>query len=229
MTSRSAAHFYLHLAATDHLPKTNTWINRLSLLTLNFACGAHVDRFDKKPRLAQNIVNDLDDVVSDDEDDEENAVPDIVKKAAARSTYFIKDTDNAIPTTCCYQLVKLDKTYDYSKLQDYHFFVNDGMASCIRLTDKLTNTFCASVYQHNTAVPIFWEKTEEDSWVYHLGEHPKAVMVAWGGGNNNGENEAAQVDITGTVRRQGRNLPIFGTSSGRSRCVLGQRMDSASA
>eukprot|EP00956_Cyclotella_meneghiniana_P005450 scaffold6855_cov90-Cyclotella_meneghiniana.AAC.2 len=48
----------------------------------------------------------------------------------------------------------------------------------------MTMSFCGSVFQHCTSVPVFISENEDGTSIIHIGDHPSWTWLAWGAGNN---------------------------------------------
>lgn len=154
-----------------------SWIYTLALLTFNFYNCSHVDMYDCHPELVDPIKEKLDEVMDCE------AMPMRLKKQAAFASAFVEETDAATPTTCCYQLID-DRPNKTGKLECHYYFAMDGMNSCVQIFDKMTLSFCGSVFQHNTSVPLWIEDNCNGTKTVYVGDHPHCTFLAWGGGKN---------------------------------------------
>lgn len=196
ITSHSARFFYKHLHVTNSIPKTHLWINTLSLITFDFCCCSHADMFDQHPDEVSRLMVDLDGVIEDE------SMPYHLRRQAGFSSYFVSETNSAHPTMCCYQRVE-HAEFPLDHIKEYHYFPMDGIASCLRIMNNMTNSFCGSVFQHNTSMPIFLEEHDDDTVTFYLGTHPQITMVGWGGSDNSGN--AAPANAAGG------GLPVEGS------------------
>ena len=149
-TAHSSRYFFKYLHLTTATAFTHLWIASIVILTMNFYNCSHCDDGDSDPGILDEIVAELESVL--------NSVPASPNRNAKEATNylsFIRDFDNPLRSTCCYQRIDNPFCTDASSWTSHYYFVMDGMSSCFKIFDKMTITFCGSVFQHNTSVPLF--------------------------------------------------------------------------
>ena len=52
-----------------------------------------------------------------------------------------------------------------------------------RIHDHMTSSFCGSVFQHCTSVPLFTQTDDDGYTSIHIAEHAKWTWLAWGAGS----------------------------------------------
>ena len=180
-TSNSMRFFWKHLHVSSVFRHSPTWICGLHILTLNFYNSPHVDN-DTMPYDKQDVLNELNAVI---DCDDVNVKKGSFKYQADLLYKFVDEYNCPTPTTCCYQLIQNEKSPDSSeKLQCHYYFLNCGINSCHRIYDHMTMSFCGSVFQHCTSVPVFISEKEDGTSIIHIGDHPSWTWLAWGAGNN---------------------------------------------
>ena len=102
---------------------------------------------------------------------------------ATNSLNFVKNFDNAFPTTCCYQRVHMTDN-DIGRVKSHYYFVMEGLSSTFRIFNGMTLTFCGSIFQHNTSVPAYTRDNDDGSVTLWMGKHPDITWLAWGSSKN---------------------------------------------
>lgn len=173
----NARFFYKHLHVSSHFKHSHLWIGDMTILTINFSNTTHCDKRDQFPTRVDSVVNECDSVMNHED---ESVVTKTFKKQAAAAACFTLDTQCAVPTTCCYQRINLDNE-GTDNIKDHYYFIMDGIMSAHKIVNHLTHTWCASIFQHNTAVPVYSEDHGDGSCTVTIGEHPRIAFLAWGG------------------------------------------------
>ena len=197
-TLPSMKNFWKHLHVTTSLKHTCKWITRIHILTLNFYNSPHVDD-DSLPRKKDHILDELESVYKSSD----KAVRTVFKKQALLYRRFVEDYDCPTPTTCCYQLIYTGSNTEVpSPPKSHYYFLNCGIGSCHRIHNHMTSSFCGSIFQHCTSVPLFTQESQDGTTKLHVGEHPDWTWLAWGGGSNN---ESDEQEPEGVQTRNMRN------------------------
>lgn len=183
VTSQVSRFFYKHLHLSEHWKKNHLWLGDMEILTMDFRNCSHIDIYDQFPDLVETMVKELEQVL---EIENEEEVPEKFLKEAAKAAQFVIDFKCPIPTSCCYQYVSMDGD-SIESIKKHCYFINDGLSCAYKLVDHLTITFCGSVFQHNTAVPVYSEELEDGSVTIYVEEHPRLKLLAWGTNNNSGK------------------------------------------
>eukprot|EP00956_Cyclotella_meneghiniana_P013318 scaffold19184_cov46-Cyclotella_meneghiniana.AAC.8 len=170
-----------HLHVSSVFRRSPTWICGLHILTLNFYNSSHVDN-DTMPNDKHVVLNELNSVIDCDDD---NVNKGFFKHQANLLYKFVDEYDCPTPTTCCYQLIQDEKSTDSDEnLYCHYYFLNFGIYLCHRIYDHMTMSFCGSVFQHCTSVPLFISEKDDGTSLIHIGDHPSWTWLAWGAGNN---------------------------------------------
>ena len=167
--------FFLYYKLTDLLIKNFMFVADMVILTIDFANSNHVDSGDCRPNLVTLMDNELDEVIR------HQRTTFTVKRSAKNTRAFVRETKCAIPTTCGYQIVPTGSDEDLDQINTHYFFVNSGIGTAYKIYDRMTMTFCGSVFQHCTSLPLFTETDSEGKVVVRVGRHPKMNFLAWGG------------------------------------------------
>ena len=148
------------------------------ILTIDFYNSPHIDQ-DSLPEVKDSILDELESVVNC----QDQSVEDVFKHQASLSRHFVNDFECAIPTTCCYQLVyKGSNDEPPDPPLSHYYFLNTGLGSCHRIHNHMTSSFCGSVFQHCTSVPLFTQTGEDGLTSIHIAEHTEWTWLAWGAG-----------------------------------------------
>ena len=100
---------------------------------------------------------------------------------------FVREFNNPFPSTCCYQRLNAPGDNDSDEWESHYYFVMDGISSCFEIVDKMTITFCGSVFQHNTSVPLFTHDLKDGTFTLCIGKHKLITWLAWGASKNGGK------------------------------------------
>ena len=182
-TVYASRYFYKHLHLTVALPLTYLWIASMVILTLDFYNCSHCDAGDSDPSIMDLMVQELESVI-----DDESRCPNRNKIEASNYLVFVKEFGNPLPSTCCYQRINSIGT-EAESWKSHYYFVMDGLSSSFEILDQMTITFCGSVFQHNTSVPIYTCDKGDGTFDLCVGKHSYITWLAWGGTKNSSKSK----------------------------------------
>lgn len=178
-TAAAAASLYPAYKLSFLLTRTFLFVADMVILTMDFINCLHVDSCDNLPGMSGRMISELNFVLT-----YEPRVSQSIRSLANYARQFVQDTDCAVPTTCSYQMVPTDKnkTVEDLTVNSHYYFVNAGFNGAFKIYDKMTMTFCGSLFQHCTSVPLFTQAVGDNMIEVHVGSHPEVTWLAWGSG-----------------------------------------------
>lgn len=178
-TAYTSRYFFKHLHLTRAMQFSYLWIASIVILTLDFYNCSHCDEGDSDPSILDDLVQELESVIT-------STPPAPKRNVVEAENYlsFIREFDNPLPSTCCYQRIETPGSTDAAEWQSHYYFVMDGLSSCFEVVDKMTITFCGSIFQHNTSVPIYTRRIDGDRFQLCIGKHNLITWLAWGASKN---------------------------------------------
>jgi hypothetical protein len=172
-TAIATRFFYKHIHVSSFWQHTHLWIACMVILSIDFYNMSHVDMGDQFPHHVHGVIEELCKVI-----DDKGGIPQKFRTQASRYRDFVEDFECPLPTTCCYQRIDLEGPT--SNISDHYYFVMDGLVSAYKIHNHMTMSFCGSLFQHNTSVPIYLEKHQDGKTSIYLHKHPRIAFLAWG-------------------------------------------------
>ena len=194
-SSYASRYFWKLFHTTSVYAKSSMWIFSFSLITIDFYNCSHADKYDKHTERVEPMNVELSSIMFD------NHMPKWLVRQAAFSSSYISDTNGGCITTCCYQRINDDESLN--KVEDWYYFVMDGLISSLRIHNHMTLSFSGSSFQHNTSIPIYILRHSDDHFTVWIGKHPSISYMAWGATDNSGGTSEA-ASIVRTSRKQSR-------------------------
>lgn len=162
--------FYRHIRCSSVLSRGDSTNDQEfhSIMTINFGNQPHYDKYDNDATTTDAVIGELEQMKGSKHE-----------KEAEYLTKMVDEFRNPLPTTCCYQHVKLDWR-EVERVQIHSYFPFPSIGVVLRLHHMTSHVFLASVISHCTSPPIFIESASGIINV-RIGSHPRHSLVAWGG------------------------------------------------
>ena len=170
-TANARRFFYKHICLSSF------WQHTLDCLHGNSYCWfihtSHVDLGDQIPHRVLGVLEELN-LSMDDKENIQNKF----KVQASWCSYFVEDFECSLTTMCCFQRIDLEGSTSF--ISDHNYFIMDVIISAYKIHNHMTISFCDSIFQHNTSVPVYLENYNHGEATIHLHKHPRITFLAWG-------------------------------------------------